>query len=195
MARGQQVDATAYITAPMFTDVPFSQKMPMPPQVPCCMRCCVPMPKVRGIPTGSRPFDDGEKADMLQKLDGNWKIVPLQAGGNVAFTDAMVRNEQMILTGGMTNRRGGRNTGTRAVANQTQVQGFHFFRGPDGSVYTDFLGTVITKLDVEGGEVEFDNALGMKLLFQRPWKQMGLAAPSQQVMSGAEATVVGNAQI
>ena len=76
-----------YNRPPMFTDTPFSEKMPTPPPFdnPCCWLfpcCCMSMgcmiymqlPNVRGIPTGSKQLSDSEVKQVLAPMQGNWKI-------------------------------------------------------------------------------------------------------------------------
>eukprot|EP00929_Paragymnodinium_shiwhaense_P076772 TRINITY_DN39520_c0_g1_i1.p1 TRINITY_DN39520_c0_g1~~TRINITY_DN39520_c0_g1_i1.p1 ORF type:complete len:253 (+),score=52.14 TRINITY_DN39520_c0_g1_i1:115-873(+) len=205
------------VQGPIFSDAPFTTRLPlgdMPPAL-CLALCCVApcmwecmkrtqAPFVRGIPFGSIECndDDEEVVKMLNDLAGNWKIVPLEQGGarTVQFTDVLVRDKQYILTGGMRNTTqhvGDHRKVRTAVANQTQVNNFHFFRAPNGQLYLDYIGSKISKLDAEGGEVELENGIsrqqgasaGMKLLWQRGWKADGhpapSAAPGQQVM-GAE---------
>eukprot|EP00490_Sorites_sp_Unknown_P020716 CAMPEP_0114688670 /NCGR_PEP_ID=MMETSP0191-20121206/63718_1 /TAXON_ID=126664 /ORGANISM="Sorites sp." /LENGTH=56 /DNA_ID=CAMNT_0001976401 /DNA_START=9 /DNA_END=175 /DNA_ORIENTATION=+ len=53
----------------------------------------------------------------------------------------------------------------------------------------DFIGSQIAKLDIDGGEVELNNGLGMTLLWQRGWKRDGLPPP-QQGMATATATAM-----
>ena len=45
---------------PIFCDKPFSKTLPMPPQIPCCLKPCIAcqLPKIRGIPRGSVPLSD-----------------------------------------------------------------------------------------------------------------------------------------
>jgi len=150
------------------------------------------MPNVRGIPNGSVKLSAVEEAQILQGLEGNWKITPLQSGGryNVNYTDALVKDKTIIISGGMHNRSSG--SGNRrhrgAVANQTQVQPLNFLKGPGGEIYIDNIGSRIERLDIARGEVELDNGIGLKLLLQRGWKQQGLQNPigqSQMLVASA----------
>lgn len=148
-------------------------------------------PKVRGIATGAQPLSEAEKAQLLKDLEGNWKIVSLESttSGQMIYTDAMVRDDYYIISGGMHNETrhvgkydsGAHRNITTSVANATQKQTFHFFKDSAGTIYTDFAGSMISKMDFAGGEVELDNALGGKLLWQRLWKQQGLAPLQAQM--------------
>lgn len=191
----------ASIKEPMFTDTPFSEKHPMPPPFnnpicyvlpPCCCNTWLmyfAMPNVRGIPNGSVKLSAVEEAQILQGLEGNWKITPLQSGGryNVNYTDALVKDKTIIISGGVHNRsfRSGKNRHTGAVANQTQVLPLNFLKGPGGEIYIDNIGSKIGRLDIARGEVELDNGIGLKLLLQRGWKHQGLQNPVGQSVASA----------
>jgi hypothetical protein len=171
----------------------------------CCLAACITFPKVRGIPDGSQPLPESEKDALCTKLKGNWKLQPLQAanGGNsIQYTDVFVRDDVMILSGGMHNRTqyvGGHDThhGTiqTAVSNPTIEQKIIPFRAPDGTLFVDNIGSILVRQSDDGGEVEFDNALGLKTLWQREWKRNGgqplsvvasPEAPSLETMMGRD---------
>mmetsp|Transcript_2244 Transcript_2244/g.5053 ORF Transcript_2244/g.5053 Transcript_2244/m.5053 type:complete len:298 (+) Transcript_2244:29-922(+) len=138
------------------------------------------LPKIRGLQQGSIALDPVEKANLIARLEGNWKIQPLQAAPNetraqknVAFTDVLVRGDKIILSGGLHN--GG---WTTSVTNQTEEQTIRPYRAPDGTIYIDNFGSILISESSDGGEVELDNAMGMKFLWQRGWKQMAGGAPT-----------------
>ena len=58
--------------------------------------------KVRGIPVGSVPLTPSEKQELLDKMQGHWKIQPLQGMGTntIKHSDAFVHNEKIILSRG-----------------------------------------------------------------------------------------------
>jgi len=189
----------------MFTDTPFSEKHPMPPPfnnpicyvLPPC--CCITwqiycaMPNVRGIPNGSVKLSAVEEAQILQGLEGTWKITPLQSGGryNVDVTDALVKDKTIIISGGsqyFSGNRRRRDAVESGVVVKTLVQPLNFHKGPRGEIYIDNIGSRIERLDIARGEVELDNGIGLKLLLQRGWKQQGLQNPigqSQMLVASA----------
>eukprot|EP00526_Cylindrotheca_closterium_P017790 CAMPEP_0113642276 /NCGR_PEP_ID=MMETSP0017_2-20120614/22207_1 /TAXON_ID=2856 /ORGANISM="Cylindrotheca closterium" /LENGTH=304 /DNA_ID=CAMNT_0000553687 /DNA_START=24 /DNA_END=934 /DNA_ORIENTATION=+ /assembly_acc=CAM_ASM_000147 len=161
------------------------------------------LPKIRGLQQGSIALDPVEKANLIARLEGNWKIQPLQAAPNetrgqknVAFTDVLVRGDKMILSGGFHNKdqttavknqtervgkkrkKRRRPTETTAVKNQTEEQTIRPYRAPDGTIYFDNFGSIIISESSDGGEVELDNAMGFKFLWQRGWKQIAGGAPT-----------------
>mmetsp|Transcript_2239 Transcript_2239/g.5029 ORF Transcript_2239/g.5029 Transcript_2239/m.5029 type:complete len:283 (+) Transcript_2239:29-877(+) len=137
------------------------------------------LPKIRGLQQGSIALDPVEKANLIARLEGNWKIQPLQVlkdtrtKKNVEFTDVLVRGDKIILSGGVHN--GG---WTTSVTNQTEEQTIRPYRAPDGTIYIDNFGSILISESSDGGEVELDNALGIKFLWQRGWKQMAGGAPT-----------------
>ena len=209
------------MTEPFYLETPYSKK-PMPPPFdnplsclfcPLCY-CCLSsqLPAVHGISPHARTIDmtSFEAKGYLDMLKGNWKITPLQSDGKyriiVSYTDAMVRDETMILTGGMHNRthhvRGGRNI-TTAVANEAQKQRLYFYMDDQtGRLFADNMGShfaVTGKHNIlsaiESGEVEMVNSFGMRILFQRGWKHDGLAPPTQvgMVALGPDGIPIGAA--
>ncbi|CAE7878351.1 Pka-R1, partial [Symbiodinium microadriaticum] len=202
--------STDHIKAPIYVDAPFTAKFPLPAGTPCA--CCIPLPKIRGIPKGSWPLPFEEARDLLKQLEGNWKITPLDTKGmNVTYEEVMVRDDYYIMSGGMHNttvHHHGHNghpgrSHRVAVANRTYKEHFHFFRGPNEEIYLDYIGSMLTKMDIAGGEVEMNNGLGISMLWQRGWKKDGLPPPQQQmggVVVAAEpvvvqATVVGASNV
>ena len=59
----------------------------------------------------------------------------------------------------------------------------------------DYIGSQLTKLDFDGGEVEFNTGMGHVLLWQLGWKRDGMPPPQQSMPAAAtpmvEALVVG----
>eukprot|EP00439_Symbiodinium_sp_Y106_P010617 s3878_g1.t1 len=174
--------------------------------------CCIPLPKIRGIPKGSVPLPPEEAKDLLKQLEGTWKITPLdtQPGMNLQYEEVMVRDDYYIMSGGMHNRtvrhhghNGHHSSHQVAVANRTLKEHFHFFKGPNQEIYLDYIGSMLTKMDIAGGEVELNNGIGISMLWQRGWKKDGLPPPQQQmggVVVAAEpvvlqATVVGASNV
>mmetsp|Transcript_2243 Transcript_2243/g.5051 ORF Transcript_2243/g.5051 Transcript_2243/m.5051 type:complete len:328 (+) Transcript_2243:29-1012(+) len=160
------------------------------------------LPKIRGLQQGSIALDPVEKANLIARLEGNWKIQPLQAAPNetraqknVAFTDALVRGDKIILSGGLHNEDQRKRkttavknqTETTAVKNQTEEQTIRPYRAPDGTIYIDNFGSILISESSDGGEVELDNCLGIKFLWQRGWKQVAGGAPT-----GAAAVVTAS---
>lgn len=188
-----------HITEPIYVDQHFERGFPLPPQAMCCCPCmmlCVP--KIRGILKGSQPLPADEQKALLEQMAGNWKIQPLDGGkGTFQYEDAMVRDNYYVLTGGQRNRGHGKDR--HAVANAPMKEQFHFYRGPNGELYIDNIGSMITKLDFANGEIEMNNGIGFVLLWQRGWKRDGLPPPQQQQMAApaavatpvVAATVVG----
>lgn len=186
-----------HITEPMFCDTPFSLKWPVDNAfVSCCCSCT--LPNVRGIPTGSVPLPQHEKDELLKNLEGNWKIRPVaelgtrQGGKRAIFQDALFHDGALIISGGVhiaEVRRPGGHTEEVVKANGTQRQPLNFFRGTAGELYIDNTGSMFTRMDFAGGEIEIDNSLGMKVLLQRGWKRDGLP-PTQQTMDGGKPPVV-----
>merc|ERR1712048_231988 len=140
--------------------------------------------KVRGIPVGSVPLTPSEKQELLDKVQGHWKLQPLQGMGTntIKHTNAFVRNDTIILSGGeVTVSQGYQPQGYqhhRTTKKTTTEQKIIPFRSPDGTIFVDNIGTILVRISEDNGELEFDNALGIKFLWQRGWKQNGLAPPT-----------------
>mmetsp|Transcript_22767 Transcript_22767/g.35661 ORF Transcript_22767/g.35661 Transcript_22767/m.35661 type:complete len:220 (-) Transcript_22767:167-826(-) len=168
---------------PIVSDTPFSKKYPFPGILGLCS-CCLPIPFVRGIPSSATRLSDVEVNEIVQKIQGHWYIQPLEAAkgiNNVQFTDVEVTGTRMIISGGVhnTTHRHGNHRHRSAVANRTQEQSLGMMhRGPDGVLYVDFSGSIMEDFDPEGGEVTFNNSLGMRLKFVRGWKRDGLPPPT-----------------
>jgi hypothetical protein len=91
----------------------------------------------------------------------------------------------MFISGGMHNQTqsvGGHGDNnyssqvTTAVVNKPQEQKIIPFRGTDGTLYIDNIGSFIVR--EEEGEMELNNGLGAKMLLQRGWKRSGLPNPN-----------------
>eukprot|EP00960_Hanusia_phi_P000344 9556-Hanusia_phi.AAC.1 len=50
-------------------------------------------------------------------------------------------------------------------------------RGSDGTLYVDYMGSILEDFDPDGGGVTFNNALNIRLKFLRGWKKDGHSAP------------------
>ena len=131
---------------------------------------------------------------MLAQLAGSWKVQMLDPGWT--HDEVTCRDDYYILTGGTTTHHVKNAHGTHPVVvpNQPFQDTFHFYRGPNGELYFDYTGSLLTKLDFENGEVELNAANNQRKLLQRSWKRDGLSPP-QQAMTGTMpvviATVVG----
>jgi hypothetical protein len=172
----------------------------------CCGLCvpCLKgqLPFLRGIPAGSNPLPQAEKDALCARLAGHWQIQVLGtdpsapaknktmiAGNPMVYTDMEIRGDSMFISGGMHNQTqsvgGGSDshgnhqhssTVTTAVVNKPQEQKIIPFRGTDGRLYVDNIGSFLEK--DSDGEVEFNNGLGAKMLLQRGWKRSGLPNPN-----------------
>ena len=193
------------LTEPVWCDVPFEKEMPLPASVTsnpcfCCLKGMMQVPKVRGIPTGSVALPEQEAKDLQAQLQGNWKIVPLQAlnARSVVYEEVLVRDDYYIMQGGTRQQRvkRGDHWHTQTVPNTpSPPQKLKFMRGPAQEIYCDWAGSMITKMDIAGGEMEFNNALGISTLWQRGWKKDGYG-PQQQQMGGTPAgPIVVEAQV
>lgn len=186
-------------------------KMPVPEAFKqFCCGLCVPciagqLPFLRGIPTGSTPLPQAEKDALCARMAGHWKIQQLgcdsaapkkniaaMSANSMVYTDMQIRGDSMFISGGMHNQTqsvGGGGTDdyssqvTTAVVNKPQEQKIIPFRGPNGELYIDNIGSFI--VGEEDGEMELNNGLGAKMLLQRGWKRSGLPNPN------AAATCIG----
>lgn len=116
-----------------------------------------------------------------------------------------IRGDSMFISGGMHNQTqsvGGHNdnhsTVTTAVVNKAQEQKIIPFRGTDGTLFVDNIGSFIVRkegdvigYEGEDGEMEFNNGLGAKLFLQRGWKRSGLPNPNNAapIVAGVVAPV------
>jgi hypothetical protein len=138
-------------------------------------------------------------------MAGHWKIQQLgcdsaapkkniaaMSANSMVYTDMQIRGDSMFISGGMHNQTqsvGGGGTDdyssqvTTAVVNKPQEQKIIPFRGPNGELYIDNIGSFI--VGEEDGEMELNNGLGAKMLLQRGWKRSGLPNPN------AAATCIG----
>jgi len=128
----------------------------------CITICHMQYEKVRGIPVGSVSLSQYEKDQLCQRLAGHWKIQPLQGlpFRTVQYTDAMIRDDSIILTGGMHNSPYG-------AFIDTQEQKIIPFRAPNGTLFVDNIGSILVRDSIDGGEIEMHSAKGIKLLLQR----------------------------
>ena len=147
--------------------------------------CCVKrhIPRVRGLPRGVVPLPSNEKEALLDRLAGHWKIQPLPGGIStvpvVAHENVFINGDAMVLSGGMHNACAG--AGSRghpaARANETQESRLVPFRDKRGALYLDQIGSRVAQESADGGELELETALGVRLLLQREWKRQGHVPP------------------
>jgi hypothetical protein len=184
-------------------------QMPVPDELKafCCGLCvCImkgQLPFMRGIPAGSNPLPQAEKDALCVRLAGHWQIQVLGcdpsapaknkamiASNPMVYTDMEIRGDSMFISGGMHNTTNHISNGqdnyssavTTAVVNKPQEQKIIPFRGTDGRLYIDNIGSFLEK--DSDGEVEFNNGLGAKMLLQRGWKRSGLPNPNAAASMG-----------
>ncbi|EGD78213.1 hypothetical protein PTSG_09088 [Salpingoeca rosetta] len=141
---------------------------------PClkCMYCCgMLIPKVRGIPADAKLLSLEEQNQLLAPLQGAWKLRPLESGRQhtIMYTDIYVEGPKVIMSGGMHNRTrhvDGRRV-TAAVANRTQVMYIKYWRGSDGVLYIDRMGSIVESFDQLKNELRINNALGISFMWYR----------------------------
>ena len=97
---------------------------------------------------------------------GYWDVVPMEAPNirlsnaqSIGYSNVYVSQEKMTFSDGPNNR--------------TQVHILSIHITPDGTIYLDDKGSVLTKWDTENGVIEVKNVLGFKLM----WKRPGVPAP------------------
>lgn len=108
-----------------------------------------------------------------------WHLSIVPETTEVCYTGMFVRGDTMVITGGTHNNRqyvGDHRSITTARAKTLQEQKIIPFRSPDGKLFVDNIGSFLVRED--DGEIEFDNALGLKLLLQQEWKRNGQSAPA-----------------
>ena len=136
----------------------------------CCCKA-VKLFTVTGIPKGTPRVPEAEEKEILARWAGTHNIVPLStggAGGNVvAYTVAHIEGNVMTISGGMHNstQRVGDRPVVMAVANEPQQQRLKFWRGADGTLYIDNIGSKL--VSESPSEIKILNALGMDMLLRR----------------------------
>ena len=97
---------------------------------------------------------------------GLWEVIPMEtpnirigAQNTTGFSKVFVSGEKMTFSGGPNNR--------------TQAQTISIHRTPEGIIYLDEKGSVLTKWDPQNGVIEVKNVLGFKIM----WKRENANAP------------------
>ena len=133
--------------------------------------CCMKLFTVTGIPEGTPRLPEAEEKEILARWAGTYNIVPLSTGGAkgnvVAYTDAHIEGNIMSISGGMHNATQyvGDRPVTMAVANQPQQQRIKMWRGADGTLYIDNIGSKL--VSESPSEIKILNAMGMTTLLRR----------------------------
>jgi hypothetical protein len=156
-----------------------------------CVWCMISKLKVRGLPRDAVPLGESEKQRLLAKLQGYWKVQPISVGGyynSFTYTDVHVEGDKMIFSGGMHNQTftshsphssgHHHHTTTHAVANRPQEQRILPFRGSDGTLYVDNVGSILVREEADNSEIEINNCMDMKLKLVRGWKMEGRSNPN-----------------
>jgi hypothetical protein len=161
-------------------------RVPVPSNTPCCVRCIIAaqMPFWRGIPVGSIPLPEAEKNALCAKMAGHWQVQQLGFDASSPainrnmfvhnYTDIEIRGDTMFTSGGMHNVQ--TEYSEISVSNATAEIPITPFRGTDGRLYLDSIGSFIKRED--DGEMEIHHAGGHKMLLQRGWKRSGTANPN-----------------
>jgi len=144
------------------------------------MGCCCAAVLVKAMTPSGRlpatavpvPNSDPMVAKMIETLQGEWRIVPINFNGmekkdtgyrtTVAFQNVTVTGTQYVISGG----------------NATRVATYFFEfskdpNDPNGTLYCDKWGSIIKSIDAEKGEVMINNGFNMDLRWKRPdsWYQ------------------------
>lgn len=133
--------------------------------------CLFRMSGGKGLPSDAEPLEENEAAEYLDKMQGEWRIIPMEGVSNetgvvtqspyvanIAYDRAVVKGNKMILSGG---------AGHRGRPLPVQEQKISFSRSEDGTLYCDKHGSYIDNFDPENGIIDFVNALGMSLQWRR----------------------------
>ena len=95
-----------------------------------------------------------------------WDVIAMEtpdirigAQNTTGFSRVFVSGEKMTFSGGPNNR--------------TQAQTISIHRTPEGIIYLDEKGSVLTKWDPQNGVIEVKNVLGFKIM----WKRENTSAP------------------
>ena len=88
---------------------------------------------------------------------GLWDVIPMELPGNgrntAGFSQVFVSGDKMTFSGGPYGR--------------TQVQTISIHRTPEGTIYIDDKGSVLTNFDPQNGVIEVKNVLGFKIMWKR----------------------------
>jgi len=114
----------------------------------------------RGLPKDAVPVPPQERDEILRDLAGQWDIIPTSAQTitvglrQVAYSKAFVSGDRVTLSGGPRGR--------------VQSQRIYLSRTPDGTLYLDNLGSLVSKWDKAANEIHINNAMNMQLIWRRP---------------------------
>ena len=155
---------------------------PAPPGWGVTYCCCIPIFKVSGIPEGTPRVPKDEEKAILARWQGRYKIVSLSSppgikGDVVSFTDVHVKGDILEISGGT--RMIHTQHGTIHVPNQPQKQRVSLWRGADGVLYIDNIGSKLVRESPT--QLEMKNALGFGLRWDR-------VAPAPMQMERGEET-------
>jgi hypothetical protein len=104
-----------------------------------------------------------------------WTANPM----DFVYADMEVRGDSMFISGGTHNEK--KQKHTTAVANRPVELKIIPFRGTDGRLYIDNMGSFVER--EEDGEMEFNTGFGTKGLLQRGWKRSGQPNPNAAVLA------------
>jgi len=146
----------------------YNDGAPAPPGWSVTFCCCIPMFKVSGIPEGTPRVPEDEAKAILARWQGRYKIVSLSSppgikGDVVSFTDVHVKGDILEISGGT--RMIHTQHGTIHVPNQPQKQRVSLWRGADGVLYIDNIGSKLVRESPT--QLEMKNALGFGLRWDR----------------------------
>ena len=79
--------------------------------------------------------------------------IRMGAQNTTGFSRVFVSGEKMTFSGGPNNR--------------TQAQTINIHRTPEGIIYLDEKGSVLTKWEPQNGVIEVKNVLGFKIMWKR----------------------------
>ena len=107
------------------------------PVVPAVCQKCVDFPGTLHRFQMMRP------KSLLKQLEGTWQVISYKGPGSgvLRYQDVSVQDGYSVLSGA-----------------------FPLLRGPTWEIYFDCTGSMLTKLDAPGGEVEIESSLGALLL-------------------------------
>ena len=129
---------------------------------------CMKLFTVTGIPEGTPKVPKDEEKAILARWQGRYKIVSLSSppgitGNVVSFTDAHIQGDILTISGG------GREIhtphGIIKMPNQPQKQRVSLWRGADGVLYIDNIGSKLVRESPT--QLEMKNALGFGLRWDR----------------------------
>ena len=130
--------------------------------------CCIKLFKVSGIPEGTPRVPKDEEKAILARWQGRYKIVSLSSppgitGNVVSFTDAHIQGDILEISGGT--RMIHTPHGIINMPNQPQKQRLSLWRGADGVLYIDNIGSKLVRESPT--QLEMKNALGFGLRWDR----------------------------